>query len=387
MSLPTSGFYSNIISSYFGYLTPTDQQDLWNQFLKKNGLTTNPSDTDPNAQLEFVDFMQSHYSNVQIDLQLSPAEVEKRRIMFDAFSIVLHMLTVLQNTVTTQSNNLVFLGKWQEEYTKMMTKVPIYVGTPSQTVKVDLTNPSKFTLGYNDISIQDVADYVATTGQTAQLELFSSFTAPGSADNTSVYATITPTNITFELIARAPAVPPIFAGGAFYSSGPITFPVTAGGTTSSEIAASIAKTFTNSFSIDLYSLGAPPYTPVVSGSPIAPLTISQFMNTNPLLGSTMTPAAIQGVPWRLATPNTGDFSSLTQDEKDANSNVAKTRAEINTRNQQYIENLRSRRDTIRDQASVVENNVSTTKEAISQQAALLNSIIESLKGIIAAIYK
>lgn len=296
------------------------------------------------------------------------------------------MLTVLQNTVTTQSNNLVFLGKWQEEYTKMMTKVPIYVGTPSQTVKVDLTTPSKFTLGYNDISIQDVADYVATTGQTAKIELLSSFTSAGSADNTSVYATITPTDITFELIARAPAFL-AFAGGAFYSSGPITFPVSSSGTTSSQIAASIAKTFTDSFSIDLYSLGAPPYSSIIGGLVAAPFTISKFMNTNPLLGTSIAPAAIQGVPWRLATPNTADFSSLTQDEKDENSNVAKTRAEINTRNQQYIENLRSRRDTIRDQASVVENNLSTTKEAISQQAALLNSIIESLKGIIAAIYK
>ncbi|MBS0637823.1 MAG: hypothetical protein JSS12_09950, partial [Verrucomicrobia bacterium] len=66
---------------------------------------------------------------------------------------------------------------------------------------------------------------------------------------------------------------------------------------------------------------------------------------------------------------------------------AKTRGEINSRDQQYIENVRSKRQVVQDQQSALQSNLDQSRQTLSQQTDLANSIIDSLKGLIAAIFR
>lgn len=332
MTIPASGFYSTVMGSYFGYLDAQQKQDLWAQFLQKNGLTTNPSDTDPAAQAAFISYIQTNYSDNNV-LGLSPEEVDKRRIMFDAFSIVLRMMTMLQNTVTEQSRTVLFLAKWQEQYTKLMGRVPTYVALPTNAPTIDLINPSRYTFGYNDISLQDIADYVAYTGDTSTL----------LASHTVVGSTVVST---FPLVSFSPTAVAIIGGNQV---------AVAPASTPEELAANIANAF--------YTL---------------------YQQNGAFFNNLYTPWRLQQ-PWPLDM--TGLSDSVKKDRTELNSNVAKSRAEINTRNQTFLENARSQRQILRDQSKVVDDNLSQTREALNQQANLLNSIAESLRGLIGAICK
>ncbi len=336
MTIPASGFYSTVMGSYFGYLDAQQKQDLWAQFLQKNGLTTNPSDTDPAAQAAFISYIQTNYTDNNV-LGLSPEEVDKRRIMFDAFSIVLRMMTMLQNTVTEQSRTVLFLAKWQEQYTKLMGHVPTYVALPTNAPTIDTINPSRYTFGYNDISLQDIADYVAYTGNSFNL-----------SGRISAGTTTAPTIPVVEFSRTAVTIYSIFG-------------ITLG-----------------TFAVD------PASTPEQLATNIANAFYTLYQNFGGALQNVF-------IPWRLQQPwpldMTGLSDSVKKDRTELNSNVAKSRAEINTRNQTFLENARSQRQILRDQSKVVDDNLSQTREALNQQANLLNSIAESLRGLISAICK
>lgn len=127
MTLPSSGPYANLMSSFFGYLGSSEQQALWSSFLEKNGLVANPSDTDSVAQAEFVSFVQSTYANDQTSQQ-SPLEMERRHLVFTVFDVILLLMQKLQDTVATQTGVAAFLAKYQDAYAVMLSRVPTYIG-------------------------------------------------------------------------------------------------------------------------------------------------------------------------------------------------------------------------------------------------------------------
>lgn len=362
MTLPTSGFYSDVMQSYLGYLSPDEQQVVWGDFLQKNGLPANPSPTDVTEQASFVSFIQSYFDQNQVEI-LSPEEIQKRRIMFETFTTVLHMLTILQNTIAVQTNNVAFYTKYQGEYTNMLAKIPILVAEPNSQIVVS-SDPTKFTFGYNNISVRDLAEYAAYSGETTGID--NSFSIPG-----------------LSYIAKLlifPSTPTTQGELYFYWNYTDT----------------VTGTLSSNFTVPL-----PPYDPdpAVNAKNIEDTFISFVTNNSPgligvpgtvygtiadFLQSTIGQAAFS-IPWQYTQPY--PTTTTDSDQQDVNSNVAKLRAEINSKNQSLISSITAYRTTIRDRSQVVQDNLSQTREAYSQQANLIRSITESLRGLLSAIFK
>lgn len=141
--------------------TATDQLADWERFLATQGLTAAPAQS-IDAEKQFVTYLQNAFVNAQHLGVFSPLEIQKRQIMFLVFELAQKMLKILEDTVAVQANNLIFLGKWQQQYTTMMTSVPIYTSTPTNVWTPDTTDATKFTLGYNNLSVDDVSQYLAS---------------------------------------------------------------------------------------------------------------------------------------------------------------------------------------------------------------------------------
>ncbi|MBS0636991.1 MAG: hypothetical protein JSS12_05730, partial [Verrucomicrobia bacterium] len=161
--------YGNIMDAFFSTLSEAEKQAIWVNFLAANNLT---DPIPPGSEQLFLTYIQQTLANQQLFVptfvndKLSPEEIKKRNIMFGVFNSVLNMLLSLQQTVTVEAQNIAVFAKWQKEYTEMLTRVPTYVGGEGSAVHaidVNAANPdwSKFTLGYDGISVQDIAKWWA----------------------------------------------------------------------------------------------------------------------------------------------------------------------------------------------------------------------------------
>lgn len=163
--LPT-GFYISTLQTLdrtaTGQIkTPDEQLADWEQFLTTQGFTAAPAQS-IDAEKQFVTYLQNRFVNAQHTGTFSPLEIQKRQIMFLVFELAQKMLKILEDTVAVQANNLIFLGKWQQQYTTMMTSVPIYTSTPTNVWEPNTTDATKFTLGYSNITVDDISQYLAS---------------------------------------------------------------------------------------------------------------------------------------------------------------------------------------------------------------------------------
>ncbi len=332
MTMPVSGFYNTVMGSYFGDLSQNEQQKLWDLFLQNNNLTTAPSSSDPAMQAQFVHFaigMYARANEVQSQVALPPTEVAKRKILSDTIDIVLQMLNVVQQTVGEQAQLLLFVGKWQQEYTKMISRVPIYLPSPANTWKPDATDASRFTLGFNNISIKEVSEYVVSTNSTIQLS------------NGLMTFTLSTNSCTF-------------------SSGLIT-QTTTNTPTSDTFDAKVAAT-SKAF-LDIYN--DPSLQPAITA------------NSNSFFG---TPR----LPWRFVAIN---VPAGNEDARKQNDAITSNRGEANARLQGVIENIRSKKQILQDLSGSYQTTVTESREKISQLSDLLTSLLEALKEVMQAIAK
>ncbi len=423
LTLPTSGVYATYMASFFGNLTSAERAALWDQFVTINGFSSAnpPTPGDINDQLQFLQFAQAVTSRNQT-MALSPDEIKKRDIMFETFDILLAMLTTLQNTVAVQGQNLVFYGKWQEQYTKAMTRVPIYVGgasstptlVPNSTVITPTTDLKAITFGYNNISMDDIATWWATNqlagnnssftlsniNGTAQITFKSgsspSITLSGNASSVPVYIPETfasPSDGTNDVrVYTGSSTSPGFTVGLVpITIGAVTFPANktflhgsdylkTGIDTGETSVAGYVENFKQAFSDWWNNNTDTPIINSVDGTPVN--LVQQFLFNN---------QGINGIPGLPTVPWQHSYVAPTVGPTDAQTKLAdaeaRSRAEINARNQQYIENIRSLRTTVQNTAQNLESGLSQSKEAISQESNILTDIMDSLKGIIAAIFK
>ncbi len=93
-------------------------------------------------------------------------------------------------------------------------------------------------------------------------------------------------------------------------------------------------------------------------------------------------AQATAIPWRA----TGDFNSATDTTYTADITYAQQqRAEYNAQLQVYIDNARSQRQAIINNASPLQSDLTQSQQEVTQMSNLLQSIIDSLKGIISSI--
>lgn len=165
-TIPSGSPYETIADSYLdpdyankvvGFGTQKDK--LWATFLKENGLmATDPLVVaqDPAILTKFVAFLQKTYDSMQVNT-LSPDEVTRRDLMFTVYDLVVLILEVLQRSVGVVGGNVVFLNKYAKEYSNMMAREAeaFYVGGSLSLPQVNRNDLSKWTLGYNDITMKE----------------------------------------------------------------------------------------------------------------------------------------------------------------------------------------------------------------------------------------
>ncbi len=173
MTIIPPSWCSQTTNLFYGVSQADAQAALWKTFLATDAAapyidpaTKNipePTASSTEVQALYLQFLQGKLSQVYISESanaLSPKEVQSRYTMLQAFQIVLAMLKALQNCMREQSQLLGIYANWQKEYTKMMTATPIY--GPVDNCKV-IVHPEDFgttTLGYGNISINQIVDYL-----------------------------------------------------------------------------------------------------------------------------------------------------------------------------------------------------------------------------------
>lgn len=399
--------YGKIMDAFFSTLSDAQKQTIWVKFLTANNLT---APVPPGSEQLFLTFIHDAIMDTQLfvpvstNAKLSPDEIKKRNIMFLVFNSVIKMLLSLQQTVTVEAQNVAFYAKWQKEYTNMLTRVPSYVGGEASDVNVDLTDLSKFTLGYNNISVEDIAKWWAQSKLDGSNQTFT----------VSHYLTLNATQtsyITFQFSPSGIGATSSDFGtntGSINNFGPFV-PITAGSTFDQNV-----KNFEDAFrsyygsmstNIAVFSnILAAPYLNTLASQigTISANTTNTTQQQQLIQSQIFTPTSkLPTNPSNFTLPNNTLLSILKPYTYVAPSNVtdpanalknlsdsnSKARAEINSRDQQYIENIRSKRQTVQDTQSQIQANLDQSRQTVTQQSDLLSSIIDSLKGLIAAIFR
>ena len=474
---------------------PVQQADLWDKFTSSLNIPAGSTlaqvlaESDTTAQ--FIGFLGQQFvsSANQILYSLSPNAVVQRAVLFNTFNLVINMLQTLQNTVAGEANSLTFFGKWQQEYTNLIAKVPIYTSQAQAAVPGNIaqnlgsvnfgTRPgavyvpnswsasdiasgdlSKLSLVYGGFDLADVVNSLAAQAVLAQNAgsgtttpgVFSVSTPPydfafdsrgfysadgpslgGSTNHVEVSMTLTfVTNadgsgsfgLGFNVVGIGNGsqvngqnnyIPfiavPLQNGqsnipngtnfGQFGTTGNIPGAITSswaapsatagsdGSTATTNLAASITSAVNNVFSrtsltssgtvafeIGQYGGGGYP----ISGSNyyfIAPTAVGDPPSATGLVLNSygLTSGQAPQIAWQPNTVSTTDTAQTTYT------------AQKNAKLQQYIQTLQSYKQVVANQAQAQQSALDSTKEAITQQVDLLNSIIQALQTIVASIFK
>jgi len=192
MSIP-EGFFTAITQSYYG-LNPQEQEaeELWGEFVASLPAGTVIDPESPDIQEQYLAFLAGKLSSTyrsEASSALSPAEIEARKIVWTVFDILLVLLQEVTALQILNSETLSFLTKYQKEYSDLMARAFFYVGSGSvdrevwkniygvpehegggrilessldarmtPTVPSDIA--SEFKLGYADITLQEVFEYL-----------------------------------------------------------------------------------------------------------------------------------------------------------------------------------------------------------------------------------
>jgi hypothetical protein len=168
-TIPQNSIYSNIMDGYFGDLSGDGKNQIWQSFLQASGLTSNPATNDTAAAIAFSKFIQGTY-NASQTLSLSPTEVVQRHLIFSVYQIILTLLKSVQQNVQVIGSNITFLGRYQAAYTDQEAALAnaFYIASPTDTntPHVNATDLSKWTLGFDNLTIKD---YLKTAIQNGAL--------------------------------------------------------------------------------------------------------------------------------------------------------------------------------------------------------------------------
>lgn len=392
--------YGDILDSIFGNLSAADKQKIWVKFLTDNNL---PQPVPPpGSEQLFLTYLnqvvtsEQFSQKVYVNDKLSPEEMKKRNIMFQVLNSVVSMLLSLQSTVTVQAQNIAIFARWQKEYTNMLTRVPTLVGGESSAVRpidVNAPNPdwSQFTFGYNDISVQDIAKWWAQQRLDGKNDSFV-ISAPWQVPPPPAVGTsFGNTALTFSAGAIS------FTGAPFLP--PVSVGISVTGTTFDQLVGNLTEAFKNFWNSYAGFVQFPAgylqynaYTTYMS-------TLSPG-NTNPgiqtLLTWTQIFAQTKGItdpyaaieilkPFTYVAP-----AGVTQQDspiRGFSDAAAKARGEINSKEQQFTESIRSKRQIVQDTQSALQSNLDQSRQTYSQQSDLLTSLIDSLKGLLSSIFR
>lgn len=424
---PTSGFYGNAFASYFAGQSPLMQQQLWVQFLVNNNFTITAPPEDPTLEAAFINFASRILTNINNQDVQSPLEVKKRLIMTLAFESLLKMLTTLQNTIGVQSQNLIFYGNMQQVMTKQMASVPTYIGQPDNSVKVpssvtpsvngvQQTDWTNFKFGYNNISVANIAEWWASnslkppsTGtipfvMTSQATVPNSTTPLFTLSFTPQVGNTSPGSITWNSID--------------FGSGSVSIPIQSdisafplGGAQSqlqqaiTQYSSAFEDAFANAWNNGLYATLNTNTGVVNSGNSTQFGTLNQLnlqainavtpnnsTGISPRSSNDTSNSSSLELPWQYGyVVPSGQYASASNGSVTIagklSDNEAKSRSDINSRLQNFIENIRGRRQLIQNKSQQLQTDLDTSRQGISDESDILDNVLTTVNDLIKAIFR
>lgn len=457
---PTTGDYARILQGFFGAETPEQQQLIYAQYLVNNNLSfTTPPPTDSKSLQNFVFYCSGVYLSENYDEMQSPEEIQKREIMSATFETCLQMLFNLQDTISTSGETLIFYGNWQQMYTTALTSVPTYVGGSPIAPDTTATDPTKFTFGYNNVSVDQIGQWFAQqysnqvnntfvltsapVDATVQAPVVSGFFAGHTLPVQIQYAvTLTiqanghPTGT--NTLSSTPGTITLQTQIVSVNNQPYTDPnpVPMGSVKSIAIPAGVSPnasssnnfsliqqafdgaflTDPNSFYKTLTNIPDGSLAYGISGSPTEvsfpatdlhiPITgftdtdhinagnyqvdvLPTFSPSNFSVSTNVNPPTTPNyvtIPWidnSVASPTATTSSGTGAVANDD----SKARAELNSRDQQYVEDLRGYRQEVQNLAQGLQANLDNSNQSVTDQADLMTSILDSIKAVMGSIFK
>lgn len=169
---PDDDFYNMYLNGFYGNLSDNVRKDIWNSFLKAHNYTENLQNSlqtvNPPDSTQVRTLFASYIKSLQQQATqlttyshpMSPQQELQRTAVYDTLGALRKYLDATQNLMANQAAVLLLYANWQQEYTKMMQKIPILEGgLPGQLDIGNLSSADKYTFGYGNISLQDVVNW------------------------------------------------------------------------------------------------------------------------------------------------------------------------------------------------------------------------------------
>jgi hypothetical protein len=314
-----------------------------------------------------------------------------------------------------QSKLLSFYAKYQDQYVQMMRQLPLYGPSKPPDIKIDLTDFSKTNFGYSSVTAQQIADYLmgqlwdvplTDIPSLSKTESFIIHNENGTDDSTGYRITADMTkkivnsgvnvqynlSLSFSLVDKDGNITEtktLQIGTAIVdktlSGQPQQVAVL------NNLFADATQYFENNTDV-VISANVPPALPIIpmhAGFTVGDLVkVWSQQSALPTSGKQIFAAGLTG-PTTYAWPDvlTKDPSDLSSDEQKTKDAAASFRGEVNAQMQLFLENARSMKDKLSDLTSRTNTLISQTKDAMQNQSQLLQSITESLEGLISAIFR
>ena len=385
LSLP-SGVYGSILQGFFGGVSDDTKSTLWAKFLESQGL---PPDTTPpptsTLEGQFIDFLQGAASIATEGL--SPDEIARRKLFATVIQELIRLMKELQNSNVVQNALTLFYTKYQAQYTDMIAAVPIYMGRDNLNTWSPSTDPAKFTFGYNDLSITDIAAYLAskqisTNSSSFQLQT-AQITAP--VDSYVLRVTNASTGSPFMNVHEGDQINLQYNFTQVNGTPQVQIFLTnfSQPTQSSPYSSLLLGSFTGTTpTANTQKAWADAYTQVIQTAFQTPMESNgqQVYQFGPVF-----------IPWRYTTEeipgaynNPDDFDAqrafLSADE------LVQERGAVNQKLDGFIENLKSYKDTLQNNAEGVINNIQATSSSIKANVGVINSALHQLKTVLDGIF-
>lgn len=383
--LPSSGPYFDILRGYLGFLTPTQKDDYWKDFLKSNGFAATPPVDNTNLGL-FTTYVNGIYGAL---LPGDFHDVEKNRIVVTIFDILIAMMKKMTDSQLSLDKGLLYYTKKQGLYADLALRAPVYIGhTPfgdrpqnKSFIIVNGIDPSKYNLGYADVTMAEVYKYMLnayqqnghqevafTLASDARLEPFNTL------DGTVYYRVQDYIRITvydggggapafssqtikqeLQTVANRPVITDV--------SLPVQFNFVSGADEEAQHR-SMQQIFMQSFAQN-----------------------SRFQANPPGIGWQIDPVppSLSGEPpihiLYVAAVN------ATDKQKAAASSAASKRASRNARIQTFLDGIRSRREVLGDLGDAMQRVVESAGQGRSQMSNIIQSTIKQLGNILNSIFR
>jgi hypothetical protein len=135
------------------------------------GLSSSQSIANDSAtRTAFLSFMKEALALVQKSEAvnaLSPQEEQIRNIFFSTYAIIVKMLSVLQKATQVESKSQQVYADWMSNLTAQISATPLYGPKDENMIIANSADFGRTTLGYGNITVRDVLNYLMNQIQTA----------------------------------------------------------------------------------------------------------------------------------------------------------------------------------------------------------------------------